>query len=121
MSRCPRCNRLKGKGWWISCTCGEYQPTAEEQIEQARKEIISGFLKLVEKAMREQNISRSELARRMGCKPSNVTQMLNSDRNLTIGTMVTIAFHLNAKFVLFNNGKKAEAEKLTEEVVPLEV
>ncbi len=41
--------------------------------------------------MREQNLSRSELARSMGIQPSRVTSMLTGTSNFTIDTMVRAA------------------------------
>ena len=59
-----------------------------------REEIIEDFLNHVDEEMAKQGISRAELARRMDCKPSNITQIMRRTRNLTVATMVDIAFFL---------------------------
>jgi transcriptional regulator with XRE-family HTH domain len=61
----------------------------------AREEFIEGFLMAVEQDMRRQGISRSELARRLGCRPANITQIMSRTRNLTAATMVEIALALS--------------------------
>lgn len=48
--------------------------------------------------MQEQEISRGELARRMGVPPSRVTAILSGDGNFTLQTMVRAARAVNAKY-----------------------
>jgi ribosome-binding protein aMBF1 (putative translation factor) len=66
----------------------------------AREEIIEDFLNRIDEEMEKQGISRAELAKRMGCKPANITQIMRRTRNLTVATMVDIAFFLNLKLGL---------------------
>lgn len=49
--------------------------------------------------MEEDEISRSELARRLGKKPAFITKLLRGDNNFTFETAVRIARALNAEFV----------------------
>jgi hypothetical protein len=74
----------------------------------AREEFIEGFLTYVENEMKRTKVSRAELARRMDCKRSNVTQMFRRTRNLTAATMVDITFHLKLKLkLIFNEWSQA--------------
>jgi ribosome-binding protein aMBF1 (putative translation factor) len=66
----------------------------------AREEFIEDFLTRIENEMKRMGVSRAELARRMKCKPSNVTQMFRRTRNLTVATMVDVAFHLKLQLRL---------------------
>jgi ribosome-binding protein aMBF1 (putative translation factor) len=63
----------------------------------AREGFIEDFLTRVELEMDRQGISRAELARRMACAPSNITQMFHRTRNLTAATMIDVAFHLKLR------------------------
>ena len=67
----------------------------------AREDFIEDFLTYIENEMKKSNVSRTELARRMGCKPANVTQMFRRTRNLTAATMVDIAFYLKLQLQIF--------------------
>lgn len=49
------------------------------------------FIAGIELKMTEQGVTRSELADRLGCGRSHITQMLAPDRNLTLKTMVKLA------------------------------
>lgn len=66
----------------------------------AHEDFIEDFLSYVEEFMEKTNVTRAELARRMVCKPSNVTQLFQRTRNLTSSTMVDIAFHLKLRLRL---------------------
>ena len=55
---------------------------------------------LILSAMNEQEISKSELARRLGVSPANVTQLLSGDRNLTLKTLADIAYVLGLRVSL---------------------
>ncbi len=67
----------------------------EFQRVYAREELVEGFLEEVLEFMEQENISRSELAERMGCSRANITQLLRRTRNLTAETMSDIAFYLH--------------------------
>ena len=66
----------------------------------AREDFIEDFLSEVTRVMEHQQITRADLARRMGCRPSNVTQMFRRTRNLTAASMVDLAFHLKLQLRL---------------------
>lgn len=87
----------------------------------AREDFIEEFLTVVEDAMKRSNVTRAELARRMNCEKSNITQMFHRTRNLTAATMVDIAFHLDLRLSLVfeewargNDGKHDARERIAE-------
>lgn len=56
------------------------------------------ILTQIDDRMKEEAISKTELARRMGCKPPNVSQLLRKGTNLTLGKMVDLALALGCRF-----------------------
>jgi ribosome-binding protein aMBF1 (putative translation factor) len=66
----------------------------------AREDLIEDFLHSVAAEMSRQGVSRSELARRVGCAPANVTRIMRRTTNLTAATMVDLAFALNLRLRL---------------------
>lgn len=67
------------------------------QLTLATEDIIADFLRGVNQVMSDKGITRTELARRMNCSPSNVTQILRRRRNLTAARMADVAYHLGAR------------------------
>ncbi|MCB1234477.1 MAG: helix-turn-helix transcriptional regulator [Verrucomicrobiae bacterium] len=47
--------------------------------------------------MKEQEVTKSELARRIGTSPAYVTKILRGETNFTLDTMVKIAHALNCR------------------------
>jgi len=69
--------------------------TIESQVERKKLEIVEALLDF----MHRENISRSELARRMGVRPSRITKLLSGDENLTIDTLVRTGAAVRADLV----------------------
>ncbi len=88
-------NIVEHKGWLE----GKLEDPNFERL-VARENFIEYFLTEIDRIMREQKITRAELARRMNCRPANVTQLFRRTRNLTATSMVDLAFHLNLKLRL---------------------
>ncbi|MCB1237947.1 MAG: helix-turn-helix domain-containing protein [Verrucomicrobiae bacterium] len=59
-------------------------PSVAGVAEYKKLTIVEELLKF----MRDQGISRTELAKRMGVQPSRITSMLNGTNNFTIETLV---------------------------------
>jgi hypothetical protein len=72
----------------------------EFQRHLAREDLIEDFLIAVEGEMLKMNVSRAELARRMGCTAPNVTQLFRRTKNLTAASMVDITHHLDLRLEL---------------------
>ena len=94
----------KQKGWLES--------NLEDQEFQrllAREDFIEDFLNEIDRLMTEKRMTRAELARRMDCRPSHVTQLFRRTRNLTAASMVDLAFHLGVRLrVVVERGLQRE-------------
>jgi plasmid maintenance system antidote protein VapI len=66
------------------------------------------FLDAIDSHMRTTGVSRSELARRLGCSPANITYMFNQRRNITMVTMAQLAeaLELEVQVVVAPKGEK---------------
>lgn len=65
--------------------------------------IINDFYHMVLSNMEKKNISRADLARKIGKTRSYVTQMLNKTPNLTVRKMVEIADAVDLDLILTSN------------------
>jgi transcriptional regulator with XRE-family HTH domain len=66
-----------------------------------RAEVLKlGFAEQVWKLMEQQNLSRAELARRLGTSRAYVTKVLQTTANLTLASMAKIALALHAQVSL---------------------
>lgn len=72
---------------WFQEMLDKYRDDFEFRLE----ELILDFTEKIVQKMREQDISRAELARRLGVSRAFVTKLLNGNPNLTIKTMMSIA------------------------------
>ncbi len=68
-------------------TLFEEPPSIESETEYQKLMIMEEILKL----MKQQNISRSELVKRMGVKPSRITAMMDARDKFSIKTLVRAA------------------------------
>jgi len=63
----------------------------KDDLEFRMEGLILDFTEKIVIKMKELNISRAELARRLGVSKAFVTKLLNGNPNLTIKTMMSIA------------------------------
>lgn len=73
---------------------------AEEAVIFAIEELVAETQYCIQKVMNLKSINRSELARRLGCSPANVTQMLSEDSNLRLDTVAKIFHALGDECIL---------------------
>lgn len=83
----------------------EILESLEEKDLDKDKDFLSHYLKarFVEdicEAMKEEHLSRSELARRLGKSRQYVSRILNESANFTLETVVEISMALNRKVTL---------------------
>ena len=71
---------------WVSQLLEKYKDDLEFRMEG----LILDFTEKIVMKMRELDISRAELARRLGVSKAFVTKLLNGNPNLTIKTMMSI-------------------------------
>ena len=74
--------------------------SANEAIVYAVEDLIAETQYCIQRVMNEKKISRSSLARSLGCSPANVTQMLSEDSNLRLDTVARIFHALGDKCIL---------------------
>ena len=72
---------------WFNSLIEKYEEDAEFRLES----LIIDFTEKIVTKMAEGNISRVELARRLGVSKAFVTKLLNGNQNLTIKSMLSIA------------------------------
>lgn len=65
-----------------------------------REEVVESFLERIEEEMKHRKMSKKKLADALGCGLSNLSQIMRRERNMTVGTMVDIAFHLGLRLKL---------------------
>lgn len=82
-------------------------PSIESEAEYQKLMIVEELLTL----MKEQGITRSELAKRMGVQPSRITSMMTGSNNFTIETLVRAGRAVGADIELHFVPSKATAKK----------
>lgn len=60
---------------------------------------VIDFLSMIETEMKHRNISRSKMAKKMNCAPSNITQLFQKT-DLLMSTMVSIAEAMELQIVV---------------------
>ena len=68
---------------------------------------ISEFTEDLSRLMKEQNVNRAELARRMGTSRAYITKMLGGNANFTLLTMVKLAMALDGAVHIHIADKRA--------------
>jgi|Deesub1362A_J573_1020465.scaffolds.fasta_scaffold23972_1 transcriptional regulator with XRE-family HTH domain len=118
-------------GYYVLTGKREMLDKYRDDLEFRLEELILDFTEKIVQNMREQNISRAELARRLGVSRAFVTKLLNGNPNLTIKTMMSIADVLGCDLNLdiyprgftprnfyFYENKVFKSRDFTEEVEP---
>lgn len=72
---------------------------SKQSPEFRTEKAILGLTEEILSQMERQNVSRTELARRLGKNPAFVTKLLRGDNNFTFDTVVRIARTLEMEFV----------------------
>jgi len=83
-------------GTWFTDKLNEFESDQEFRTEK----VIIDFTEKVVAAMRERDMSRVELALRLGVSKAFVTKLLNGNPNLTIRTMVSLAAALECELLV---------------------
>jgi len=88
--------------------------TFNYDVEFQTEKVILDFTEQVVLFMEKQEMSRADLAKRLGVSKAFVTKLLNGNPNLTIKTMVNIAKTLGCELSIdilsLNGGKKQTKE-----------
>jgi transcriptional regulator with XRE-family HTH domain len=70
----------------------------EERINDELTDLVTQVINEIDWLMREDKISRADLAARMGVSPGRVSQVLSGGENLTLRTLATLGAALDAHF-----------------------
>lgn len=70
---------------------------AEKSLEYNVEGSIMDFTEDLCRVMAEKNVSRAELARRIGTSPAYVTKILRGNSNFTLSSMVRVAMALESE------------------------
>ena len=94
------------------------QEATEAQVEEELSQLITQLTNEINWYMRERNLSRADLATRMGVSPGRVSQVLSGGENLTLRTLASLATALDARFDLDLRPLKAAADAATSDYGP---
>jgi transcriptional regulator with XRE-family HTH domain len=72
--------------------------SGEDKLHNEALVLSARFLEIVQEALDEQNLSRKDLAERMGVSPSYLTQLFRGNRLLNIKAVVQMERVLDIKF-----------------------
>jgi transcriptional regulator with XRE-family HTH domain len=72
----------------------------EDRIGEELSGLITQVTNEIDWLMRENQVTRADLAARMGVSPGRVSQVLSGGENLTLRTLASLAAALNAHFEL---------------------
>lgn len=83
---------------------------SQNDLEVQKETLRTVITANIQEAMRDDGITREELADRMGRSKAYVTSMLSGDRNFTIDALATVAHHLDRDlhFTLMRPGEFAD-------------
>ncbi len=76
--------------------------------------VVQTFTEEVFRWMEEQEVSRAELARRMGTSPAYVTKILRGNANFTLASMVKLARALGAELRIELEPRESSAGRQAE-------
>jgi len=74
------------------------QRAAESQIDEEMFALVTQLTNEINWHMREQGLTRADLAARMGVSPGRVSQILGGGENLTLRTLAALSTALDARF-----------------------
>lgn len=73
---------------------------AKTRPEHYQETILLEVARRISDAMEEQDISRAELARKLGVTPAYITKILRGHENFSLQTLAKIAFTLEKKWAM---------------------
>ncbi len=76
------------------------------------------FVRELERRMEEQEVSRAELARRLGTSKAYVTKVLGADTNFTLATMTRLAAALGGKVHVHVSDRDPANQKADRQAAP---
>lgn len=74
------------------------QRDIEAQVDEELSRLITQLTDEITVYLREQGLTRAELASRMGVSPGRISQVLSGGENLTLRTLAALSTALDAQF-----------------------
>ena len=74
------------------------QRDIEAQVDEELSRLITQLTDEIAVLLREQGLTRAELASRMGVSPGRISQVLSGGENLTLRTLAALSTALDAQF-----------------------
>jgi antitoxin component HigA of HigAB toxin-antitoxin module len=74
------------------------QKDIEAQVDEELSRLITQLTNEITVHLREQGLTRAELASRMGVSPGRISQVLSGGENLTLRTLAALSTALDAQF-----------------------
>lgn len=74
------------------------QQETEDRIDEQLTSLITQVTNEINWHMRERNLTRADLAGRMGVSPGRISQVLSGGENLTLRTLASLATALDSRF-----------------------
>lgn len=72
------------------CPIPNYVLNAKDRKIYNRESLILSATELVSKTMKESNLGRSDLAKRLNKSKSHITQLLSGEKNMTLKTLANL-------------------------------
>jgi len=90
----------------LSLRASSAQKDLEAQVDEELSRLITQLTNEITVHLREQGLTRAELASRMGVSPGRISQVLSGGENLTLRTLAALATALDAQFDLQLSSRK---------------
>jgi transcriptional regulator with XRE-family HTH domain len=82
------------------------QKDIEAQVDDELSRLITQLTNEITVHLREQGLTRAELASRMGVSPGRISQVLSGGENLTLRTLAALSTALDAQFDMQLSSRK---------------
>ncbi len=82
----------------LSLRASSGQKDIEAQVDEELSRLITQLTNEITVHLREHDLTRAELAGRMGVSPGRISQVLSGGENLTLRTLAALATALDAQF-----------------------
>lgn len=91
----------------------KFTSTPEGMKEFQQERTILDATDMIHRLMKEERMSKADLAQCLGTSPSHITQMLNGQRNMTLRTISDVLWALNRSLRISDRPLSIHAESPT--------
>lgn len=72
----------------------------------AQEDLIEEAAELIAKTMQRENLSKAQLARRVGTSKAHITQLLAGTRNMTLRTLADLMYRMGKRVLLAGTDRR---------------